>query len=99
MVFDPNRLKEIRKEEDLSQVELAELVSCTNKTLRAWENGTETPSEWWLSRLAKVLRREPDDLMKQEEDPHASISIPNERACENGNSRQARTPKTKTSIA
>ena len=99
MVFGPDHLKEIRKENDLSQVELAELVSCTNGALRAWENGTEAPSEWWLSRLARVLRRKPDDLMRQDEDPRAVIPIPKEKARENGNSRRAKTQNTKASIA
>ena len=52
------RLKELRQQRQLTQLELAEQVSVDRVTIARLETGTRNPSMDLLLRLAKVLRVE-----------------------------------------
>ena len=60
-----NRLKEYRKELDLSQDELAEKVFVTRQDVSRWENGETVPgrelgakeAEYWIDHFESTIRR------------------------------------------
>lgn len=56
------KLKAARKAAGLSQVELAEMVGCTQKDISRWEAGRE-PKALTLKRLAQALGCSMDDLV------------------------------------
>jgi putative transcriptional regulator len=50
-----NRLREIRSERGLTQLQLAELAGVSRKTINTVENGIFVPSTLLALKLAKVL--------------------------------------------
>lgn len=56
------KLRAARKAAGLSQVELAEIVSCHQKDVARWENGRE-PKALTLKKLAQALGCSMDDLV------------------------------------
>lgn len=62
MAFREN-LKEIRKNENLSQKDLAQKLQTSVKTVSHWETGYTEPSLTQLLELAKVLRVSTDELL------------------------------------
>lgn len=51
----PEAIKQIRKDKELSQEELAKVLGCSARTIREWESGRSRPSkgtEFMLQRLA-----------------------------------------------
>ena len=52
-----------RKQMNLTQKELAQLLGVANSTLNQWETGTRRPSIDMLVRLAEVLGCTPNDLL------------------------------------
>ena len=62
--FFGRRLKEIRKENGLSQAELAERLSVDEKYISRLETGSSTPSFSMLNKLSKALNTEVENLFK-----------------------------------
>ncbi len=58
------RIKEYRKKRDLTQAQLAELVSVEGKHISRIEAGHNFPSAELIGRLAKALSVEPKDLFE-----------------------------------
>lgn len=56
------KLKAARKAANLSQVQLAEKVGCTQKDIARWEAGRE-PKALTLKKLAQALGCSMDDLV------------------------------------
>jgi transcriptional regulator with XRE-family HTH domain len=56
------KLKTARKAANLSQVQLAEKVGCTQKDIARWEAGRE-PKALTLKKLAQALGCSMDDLV------------------------------------
>ena len=67
------RIKKIRQDMDLSQVELAEKIGVSKQTLFKYENGiiTNIPSDK-IEAIARVTGREPAEIMGWEEKPAAN---------------------------
>lgn len=59
--FDGEKLKEIRLNCNLTQLELAEIVNTTQNQISRFEKGQQ-PKFATLSRLAKALQVETEDL-------------------------------------
>ena len=63
MSFSEN-LKQIRKENHLSQEELAELLDVSRQAVSKWENGASDPSTSNLIALAKLFKISPEELLQ-----------------------------------
>ena len=57
------RLKEIRKENNISQIELAELCNVQQSCVSKWERGITLPDAEMIVVLCKVLRVSADYLL------------------------------------
>jgi XRE family transcriptional regulator, regulator of sulfur utilization len=57
------KIKQLRKELDLTQEDLAEKAKLDSRTIRAIEHGETNPTFKTLSKLAKVLKINEIDLM------------------------------------
>ncbi len=62
MIFN-ERLKELRKERQLSQKELADLLSTGQSSISAWERGEREPLAHQLIDLARVFECSVDYLL------------------------------------
>ena len=49
------RLKKLRMDKNISQVQLAEQMFVTQSTVARWENGSRLPDAIMISRLSKLL--------------------------------------------
>ena len=59
-----NNLIALRKQRGLTQIELGERVSYSDKTISKWENGTSLPDVMLIPDIAAVLKVKPEYLMK-----------------------------------
>ena len=66
MIFD-KRLKELRIEKQLSQKELADLLSTGQSSISAWERGAREPLAHQLIDLARVFECSVDYLLGLED--------------------------------
>ncbi len=57
------RIYELRKENNLSQLELAKRIGVTQKAIDFWEKGTNEPKATYIIRLAQVLSVTTDYLL------------------------------------
>ena len=58
-----NRIKELRKENGLSQIELAELCQVKQSCISKWERGATLPDIDMVITLTKVLHTSSDYLL------------------------------------
>ncbi len=58
-----NKLKELRKDRNLTQAELAKLLDVDRSTIAQWERGENMPRTKTLIRLAKVFKCKVDALL------------------------------------
>lgn len=49
-----DRIRELRKEKQMSQIEMAKLLNVANTTVSQWETGTRQPDIDMLERLANM---------------------------------------------
>lgn len=61
-----NKVKELREKKDLTQINLADMLDVTEKTIRGWESGEEMPKVTILPKLAKELGVSVDYLLSEE---------------------------------
>ena len=74
LVFAEN-LRKYRKEAGLTQVQLAEILSYTGKSISKWELGLTLPPAEVLPDLAKVLGVDLNTLFDFKEDPILYLGI------------------------
>ena len=71
------RLKKLRMEKNISQVQLAEQMFVTQSTIARWENGSRLPDAIMISRLSKLLDVDVHALLfaaaQSEESPNVII--------------------------
>ena len=71
------RLKKLRMEKNISQVQLAEQMFVTQSTVARWENGSRLPDAIMISRLSKLLDVDVHALLfaaaQSEESPNVII--------------------------
>ena len=58
------RLYELRKNKNISQEELAELLDVSRQSISKWEQGISYPSILYLIPLTKILDCHLEDLLK-----------------------------------
>lgn len=62
-----NRVKELRAERQMKQVDLIKLLDISQATLSNWERGVHNPDNKSLARLAKIFGCSIDYLLAQSE--------------------------------
>lgn len=62
------RLKEIRLERGMSQVDLAQMIHTTNDSIYSWEKGRSQPSIEMIRKLCESLSVSADYLLGLERD-------------------------------
>jgi len=67
-VFNINRLKKIRKEKGLTQLDLSKKTDIYPNNISQIENGKRIPFPGWKKRLAEALNVEEKELFPEEED-------------------------------
>lgn len=61
-----NTIYNIRKERDITQKELADLIGVSDRTISKWENGSTVPDLETIKKLCKELKISPDSIVKSE---------------------------------
>ena len=70
-----NRILELRKNLNLSQAELAEMIGVTNKAVSKWETGKSKPTTNVIRKLAALFNIEVNDLLSlKDEEREMNIS-------------------------
>lgn len=59
------KLKSIRKERGMTQIQLAQALNVSNGTVAMWETNERKPNIIMLKKLAKVLGCTTDELLEQ----------------------------------
>lgn len=62
-----NRLKELREQKNITQIQLAELLNVTQSAVTKWENGESMPRAEKLIQLAKLFDCTVDELLEKGE--------------------------------
>lgn len=62
-----NNLYEVRKSRGLRQIDLAQQVGISDRTLRRWENGESTPRLAIAIRLSEIMNVSVNDLFRIKE--------------------------------
>ena len=70
-------LRELRKEKNLTQEQLAEVFQVTNRTVSRWETGSNMPDISLLLELADYYQLEVSEILNGERKP-AAEEIPEE---------------------
>jgi len=65
----PNRLKELRKQQEMTQVQLADLLGVSARTIYMWEAGERKPDIETLVKLARQFSVTTDYLLGLTDDP------------------------------
>jgi len=68
------RIKDLRKQLNLTQAELAENLGITRSSVNAWEQGISVPSTKYLIELAKTFKTSTDYLLGLENTSPLDIS-------------------------
>ena len=63
-----SRIAELRKQNNLSQKDLADQLNISNKTISKWECGNGSPDIESLQKLSKIFNITLDELLKNEPD-------------------------------
>ena len=71
------KLKQLRKEANLTQEELGDKVFVSRSTIAKYETGLLYPSQDILVKLASVFNIEPDELMDKDECQDVAIKSAN----------------------
>ena len=61
--FNGNKLAKIRKQKDLSQEKLSDLIGVTRQTIYLWESNQNLPDVEKVSKLCEVLNVQLSDLV------------------------------------
>ncbi len=65
----PERLKELRKEKGMTQIELAAALGVSSGTVAMWETGKRKPSFEMMDRLTDVFDKRLDYILGTSDDP------------------------------
>ena len=57
------RIKELRKQHNLTQSDLAKILGISRSAVNSWEQGISTPSTKYLIELAKTFKTSTDYLL------------------------------------
>ena len=65
----PERLKQLRKEKGMTQIDLAEALGVSSGTVAMWETGKRKPSFEMFDKLTEVFDRRLDYILGTSDDP------------------------------
>ena len=65
----PERLKELRKEKGMTQIDLAKALGVSSGTVAMWETGKRKPSFEMFDRLTALFDRRIDYILGTTDDP------------------------------
>ena len=65
----PERLKDLRKENGMTQIELATALGVSSGTVAMWETGKRKPSFEMLEKLTQVFDKRIDYILGASDDP------------------------------
>jgi transcriptional regulator with XRE-family HTH domain len=71
------KIAKARKNTNLTQDQLAELLEVTRQTISKWESGLTFPETSKISKLAEVLKVSCDYLLREEKVVTVEVSTPN----------------------
>lgn len=75
MIYELNeKIKNLRINSGMSQVQLAERLGITKSAVNAWESGTNSPSLSYIAKLAKIFGVSTDFLLRVNEKLTVDIS-------------------------
>ena len=57
-----NKLKEIREDRKMKQIDLAELLDVSQRTISAWETGRRTPSPKFMQQIEDIFNVPKEDI-------------------------------------
>ncbi|WP_334351908.1 helix-turn-helix transcriptional regulator [Companilactobacillus sp. HBUAS56257] len=57
-----NKLKEIRENKDMKQIDLALMLDVSQKTISAWETGRRTPSPKFMQQIEDIFNVPKEDI-------------------------------------
>lgn len=69
MIRPGNRLRELRKAAELTQIELADRTGVSQPTISQLENGVLSMDIAWMRSFARVLGCTPADLLDEQDNP------------------------------
>lgn len=75
-----NRIKELRKQKKITQVQLADAIGVTQGAVQKLENGIMELSLKWIEQISAALRVKPYELLPQEWQPTAETVDTNDLA-------------------
>ena len=67
------RLKQLRKEKGMTQIDLAKAIGVSNGTVAMWETGKRRPSFELLDKLSDVFDRRLDYILGASDDPSTPV--------------------------
>lgn len=70
-----NKIREFRKRRNLTQKELGEKIGVKHNTISAYENGTNSPEQTMLFKIARALEIKVDDLFPTTTDVDVSEEL------------------------
>lgn len=68
-IMFPERLKQLRKEKGMTQIDLAEALGVSSGTVAMWETGKRKPSFEMFDKLTEVFDRRLDYILGTSDDP------------------------------
>ncbi|HCD07632.1 MAG TPA: XRE family transcriptional regulator [Lactobacillus sp.] len=57
-----NKLKEIRENKDMKQIDLALMLDVSQRTISAWETGRRTPSPKFMQQIEDIFNVPKEDI-------------------------------------
>lgn len=70
------RIREFRKQQGMTQQEVAEAVGCHRSSLSEWETGTRRVPQWYLWTLARCFHVTVDELYAYDDTDETSDTPP-----------------------
>ena len=77
-----NRIKEIRKKQNIRQIDLANAISCDRKTIYSYEKGTRCPSLEIAILMVEALHTTMDQLFYVVRDGRPQPDTPDDQAAD-----------------
>lgn len=77
-------LKELRKDNNITQNELAKMLMTTQRTISNWESGRNEPPYEMLKKYSKIFNVSTDYILGLTENPRPSYKIKNNVNVNNG---------------
>lgn len=88
-------LKKLRKENNLSQEQLAETLGLSRQSISKWEQGTSTPDIDNFVKLSKIYKVSIDSLLNGEDDGNTAITVDTEVKTDTEKKEKEKKPKKK----